>query len=637
MNQLSLHHYFGSSMILQRNAAVTLKGRARPRAGIRVSLHQGDSLLPLESCFSIVKEDGSWSAVLDAREAGGPFKLRLSSEGESLCLSDIYFGDVFILAGQSNMELPLSRCPDKMGPLFDGYEDRLIRELKPALAPVFGREARDWQDGGVWKAATSENTGEMSALGLSFARKYREALNVPVGLIMLAVGGTPIEAWLPPEDLADEPHWAEIESCFSNESYKENLLAAEEESVRAWYSRLEDETRPVVYPNEFDFPKSFIGSKLEDYCGTVWLKKSFDLGEEEVNLYHKGLLRLGSMIDADSVYLNGTFIGETSYRYPPRRYPLPEGVLRPGTNELVVRLMIHRGRGGIVPRLFYGLEASGSRLDLSGRWSFSMGRAMPPMPATTTLHYLPSGLYQGQLAPIRKLPVTGSLWYQGEGNDSRPDNYEARFRQLIRMWKKEFGEKTPFVYAQLSAYEDPAGLIAGDAWAKIREAQRQVEDMPGTAMIVTVDCGERDDLHPQDKWTPGVRADRAMRSLLGRLKDGEVAKGPEIESVSRTDDGQIEVKIRANDESLEFPDNLREAMRVYHEEEKRWVMPEEIKIEDEKILVEGDKIRYNYEAAPVEIQIRNKSGLPLPPFEVSRTDETKRFSADRYNDKSIDA
>lgn len=616
MIKLSLHQYFQSSMILQRDEPITVKGQAEIGSEVTLRLERGDTKETIALTHAATDLRGQWSAVLAGQTAGGPYELFVLSGAQSLHLTDIYFGDVFVLAGQSNMELPLARCQEQLADRFAAFEDNLIREMKPPMQPVFGDEARDWPEGGQWLAAVAPNLDGMSALGLSFARLYRESVAVPVGLLMLAVGGSPIESWLPLACLEDEAMWVDIETRFRDQRYVDTLVAQEQSQIARWYEQLADETPPEGAWETFTFPRNFMHTPLEDYSGTIWLRHRFSLNEDELKIFDGSMLRLGSMIDADHSYLNGSLVGETGYRYPPRRYTVPQGLLRVGENELLIRLMVHQGRGGIVEGPFYGLRAGPAELDLSGQWAYSMGIAMEAMPPTTTFHYLPSGLYQSQLTPLRDFSIAGSLWYQGESNDSRPHTYEKRFRQLIAEWKKMFGEGKPFVFVQLSAYTDPSERIAADAWAKIREAQRRVADTPGTAMVVSVDCGEKEDLHPQDKWTIGLRADLAMRGLMGRLASGEVSAGPEICDVFFHDNGTVEVLFSNAENGLELPDQLRDAIRVYRSIDDSWLKAEFIDVPGNRLIVNGEAIRFNYESSPIDSQIRNHAGLPASPFEL---------------------
>lgn len=527
MSTLRLHQYFQSGAVLQQGSTITVSGWSSAAAIIKLEIAK----LAL-AVTTHADNKGAWALELLPLDAGGPYEILVSSIdrddlSETILLEDVYVGDVFLLAGQSNMELPLSRCLDKMGERFDGYEDRLIREIKAPIQSRFDTPASDWLPGAQWVAASNEQKYQIGALGLGFAKKYRENLSCAVGLVNIAVGGSPNEAWMPSSYRRMEPGLMAQSERFADASYRESKLAEEAAAVNAWYASLADEALPGEGGDwsATNFPQLFIHTDLEDYIGSLWLRRRFDLTAADAAHFDAQKLHFGTLIDADTIYLNGVVIGETGYRYPPRRYAIPAGLLREGENEILVRLIVHRGCGGSVPSRFYGLQSKARRLSLAGSWEMTTGRSLERMPDTTTLQYLPWSLYNGLVMPIQHLPFAATLWYQGEGNDGRPHAFEPLFRDFISEWQRLFGADTPFVYFQLSHYVDPTEIIPPAAWAEIRQAQLRVADTAGTAMVVTYDVGEVDDLHPQDKWTLGLRAFEALE----RLRAGEA--GPIIVGV----------------------------------------------------------------------------------------------------------
>lgn len=597
---IALHQVFQDKMVVQREKAFILTGTAKPHTTLNIRFREIETEIT-------VGIDSHFEANLGVHAAGGPYTLEVYNEEEALILQDIYLGDVFILAGQSNMELPLGRCLDQMGERFLDFEDPLIREIKPPMVPVFDKAAKDYEAGSNWHEALDRNKYEMSALGLSFARQYRSKVDVAVGLINIAVGGSPIEAWMDVKDLADEPIWQEIFEQFKEQGYRDRLILEESTRSSAWYERLD--MSPKGLWEDFSFPQMFFDLRYEEHAGTVWLKRSFDLNEEELKTFDGQQLFLGSMVDSDIVFLNGEKVGETGYRYPPRRYPLPQGLLKIGSNEILIRLTVFRGRGGIVEGRFYGLKAGDKRFDLSGNWQISEGVRLEPLAEETFLSRVPGSLYQGLWTPLEGVSATAVLWYQGEGNDGRPDTYEMRFRTFV-----ESITDLPFVFVQLSAYEDPTRLIEQEAWAVIREAQRRVAKITGAGMVVSVDCGELHDLHPQDKWTLGVRMDLQVRHLLGLLDEGECAFGPDLLSIEVVE-GQTIVSF-SNVDELIVQGKLEDALMVL-DKAGVWQKVEDVTVKGNTLLIRGvwQGVRYNFEPAPIDTQLYNEARLPASPFE----------------------
>lgn len=152
--------------------------------------------------------------------------------------------------------------------------------------------------------------------------------------------------------------------------------------------------------------------------------------------------------------------------------------------------------------------------DLHARY----GECPWPPPANTTSHFRPVGLFNAMLARLAPYAITGFLWYQGEEDESYCDDYEVMLRQLIGLWRRVWSDDTlPFLIVQLPQWISQEDSENGDPlhWPVIRQAQWNVADStPNTYIIVTMDCGEFDNIHPVDKRTPGERlADVALRKI----------------------------------------------------------------------------------------------------------------------------
>lgn len=125
--------------------------------------------------------------------------------------------------------------------------------------------------------------------------------------------------------------------------------------------------------------------------------------------------------------------------------------------------------------------------------------------------WLPSGPYNAMIAPITNYSLKGFLWYQGESDTSstRATHYFDLFSALIFDWRRQFAQgDLPFLYAQLSSFND------GDGWGIVRDAQRRVLALRGTAMAVTLDVGVANNIHPPDKQTVGARLSLAARGTV---------------------------------------------------------------------------------------------------------------------------
>jgi sialate O-acetylesterase len=125
--------------------------------------------------------------------------------------------------------------------------------------------------------------------------------------------------------------------------------------------------------------------------------------------------------------------------------------------------------------------------------------------------WIPAGLYNGMVAPFTPYAIRGFLWYQGE-TDSAPDRanlYAKLLPTLIADWRRQWGQgNLPFLLVQISSFESPA-----ENWGIIRDSQRRALDVANTGMAVTLDKGQRDNVHPPDKQTVGARLALAGRAL----------------------------------------------------------------------------------------------------------------------------
>src|SRR5690606_15851283 len=106
--------------------------------------------------------------------------------------------------------------------------------------------------------------------------------------------------------------------------------------------------------NRINNPSYWKNKELENVDGVVWFRKKINLPSSMAGRSAK--LLLGRIVDSDSVYFNGKFIGTTGYQWPPRRYNVPEGVLKEGENVIVVRVINSSGTGGFVPEKEYSLK-----------------------------------------------------------------------------------------------------------------------------------------------------------------------------------------------------------------------------------------------------------------------------------------
>jgi len=143
----------------------------------------------------------------------------------------------------------------------------------------------------------------------------------------------------------------------------------------------------------------------------------------------------------------------------------------------------------------------------------AQGQPEPKFPWHPLLSmWAPGLLYNGMIAPLTPFPIRGVIWYQGESNSAleRAPLYNRIFRTMIEDWRRQWGVGDfPFLFVQISNFKSGPG----EDWAVLREQQRSALELRNTAMAVTIDIGNPDDVHPTDKLDVGLRLARAARAL----------------------------------------------------------------------------------------------------------------------------
>jgi sialate O-acetylesterase len=209
-------------------------------------------------------------------------------------------------------------------------------------------------------------------------------------------------------------------------------------------------------------------------------------------------------------------VGATSGWRVPRIYTVPAGVLRAGRNVIAVRVLDTGGNGGIWGdghplQLVPAAGPAGAAISLAGEWlrqpSVQFGPVPYPPADYRNSAQVPASLYNGMIAPLQPYAIRGVIWYQGEANVGREQQYRTLFPALIADWRRAWGEGDfPFLFVQIAPYKDMT--------PEIREAQFLTWlRTPNTALAVTIDCGDPTNIHPAHKQPVGARLALAARAL----------------------------------------------------------------------------------------------------------------------------
>jgi sialate O-acetylesterase len=492
---VQLSPLLSDGMVLQRNARVKLWGKADEPVTITF----------LGRTYGAAMDaDGNWEAVLYGLQPGGPYELGIND----ITLRDVYVGDVWLCSGQSNMQIPMQRVRH-MYPEELQNPNPNIRQFTVPQRVDFHSPA-DSLECGNWMKASQETINDFSAVGYFFAKRLHERYKVPIGLILAAIGGTPIQAWMSREAVKGFPDLlAEADKC-RDDAYVAGVQERDAKNAERFHAEI-DNTDPGLaekwYSPDYDDSAWNERDLLEPWtgAGSVWLRRTVMIPRELAG--KPATLFLGTIIDEDYVYVNGALAGNTTYRYPPRAYDVPS--LPEGRCVIAVRVISKNG-GCFTPGKQYLLTTDHGSFDLSGAWKFRRGgRSAVPEPETF-FHYKPTGLYNGMIAPLKCFTIKGALWYQGESDADNPHGYAEKFEALMRGWRGDWGYDFPVMFVELPHWGE------GPHWNELRRQQRQSLRLPNTAMAAAFDLGEHNDLHPQGKQAVGDRLARcAMRVAYG--------------------------------------------------------------------------------------------------------------------------
>ncbi|MHB9036779.1 MAG: sialate O-acetylesterase [Armatimonadota bacterium] len=200
---------FVDGAVLQRDMKVPIWGSANDGENVTVSFRNQK--------VSTTATGGKWIVWLKPMKAGGPFTMTVCGENK-IEINDIYVGEVWLASGQSNMDLPLSMTLDPK-PVIEASKDPMLRHFKVPMASVDTPASEidpkmqvcpDLGLPGLWEEAAPGTTGHFAAVPYYFARDLRKALNVPVGIINSALGGTMAQEWTRREALLANPKLCHI-------------------------------------------------------------------------------------------------------------------------------------------------------------------------------------------------------------------------------------------------------------------------------------------------------------------------------------------------------------------------------------------------------------------------------------------
>ena len=637
--KVSLPQLFQSGMVLQRGKTIPVWGKAEPGETVTVRFNKKEFTTTADA-------DGNWRVDLPKMKAGGPYELSIND----LELKDILIGDVWLCSGQSNIDVHIERVYPQYVEEVDNYENPKIRLFRVQNDTDTHGVKDDIRPTSInWKPLNKQNAWPFSAVGYFLGKRMFEKTGVPQGIIVNSWGGTPIEAWISADSLQrDYPMLLKKTAIYQNDEYVRTQMRANAEASRQWSEMLDksDSVSSYILPEYDDAAWKKINQNSWQWrgSGSVWLRQHIYI--DNVHARKPARLLLGTLFDQDVTYLNGKEIGHTYYQYPPRRYDIPEGLLREGDNVIAVRFINKFGAVHFIPEKPYLIAFGDDRfsqnpmpedvIPLSETWKMRVGVEMPSCPSSdVSLQNLPTTLYNAVLHPLAPYAISGVVWYQGEANTGNPAPYADYLKKLIGCWRDRWqDQQMPFVIVQLANYDGrqqtgfPRPITyqsdpVNSGWAQLREAQRLVaKGDPYAELAVINDLGETVDIHPLRKEEVAGRIGQCFDRLVYKEK---VNLSPEVVSVEETGVRSQEAGDRRLVLTLDQPvqsGDLYE-FEVAGEDGKFYNVDATGQGNTITILQSPDSrlltpriIRYAWKDNPLKANVRSLTGLPMSSFEL---------------------
>lgn len=623
--QLKLPAIFGNNMVFQQGKETNVWGWGTPQKNVSISfLHK--------KYVTKVNSKGEWKIKLSAAKSWEGGNMIITSNTEKIVIANILIGEVWICSGQSNMEMTVQSFRDVYADEMKTAHNNNIRFV--VVKRTFdNNEKKEVTLDRRWSAIDSSTVGDCSATAYFYAKNLQKKLKVPVGLIVTAWGGTFGQSWMDTIALRDFPNYKNI--------YEKTILPLDflrleqlqKEKETAFKNKIAEEAYnfkssvQINYDDQLwensELPGNWEQKGYPDFDGIAAYRIEFTVPAANEN--QEADLHLPAVDDIDSTYINGVFIGSHNVWNQLRVYKVPAGILKAGKNVLAIWVEDDRGGGGLNydEENFY-LQIAGERIPLKGKAKFKL--LVPLYISSPGINYSaiqnsPGVLFNTMIAPLLNYTFRGVIWYQGESNAARYEEYRSLFPSLINCWRRRWQQGNfPFLFVQLASYNPASKEPAISDWAFLREAQTSTLKLPNTGMAVTTDIGDRYDIHPKQKKEVGERLAANAFNIVYGFKN-ELPAGPLLK----------EAVVKNNSIVLSFK-NIGKGLMIKGNDllgftiagaDKKFVEAKAI-IKTNKVVVFNEilakpmYVRYAWANAPLEANLFNKDGFPASSF---RTDK----------------
>lgn len=644
---IKLASLFQDGAVLQRDKDIPVWGKAAPGTVVYAQL---DGV----TANAATSREGEFMLYLPPHAAGGPFELTVTAGEDKLVLKDILIGEVWLASGQSNMEYLLSSdWRNNADPEDKDIPARLQEKQFNEMVMDSGKfrffsvskcasGAKETTCSGKWLPMTPENSGAASAVAAWFGLGLQYQLDVPVGLIISAWGGTIAEAWMSEESLLETVETRDLASRLRCSHYDPEVGSWEPRNKDEEFSKLvdpDDGNQGVGWGYaDVDFDDSqwlemqVSGSWKKQHIagnGAVWFRKTVEIPESWAG---KPLQLRGGAVDKHDIsYFNGVEIGRTGEGLSTtafniqRCYDIDGSLVKAGKGVVAIRGFSFIYDGAVTG--FWNLVnvETGEKISLNGIWQAKAEYDRGMVDVKTVMKIcpdnpnVPSILFNAMLNPLIPYALRGAIWYQGESNASSPERSRAYMdilQGMIDGWRHCWRQPDmSFIMVQLAGFGKQENFFKDSPWALLRESQRLLAlNDPDTFTASAIDIGEEDDIHPQNKLDVGKRL--AMMALHHVYHYEEIVPGgPEI----------LKGEVSGNQVVLTF--KYAENLTLTSEEPAFFVAgkdgeffaADEVSVKDDKVILRSDKVaeisqvRYAWADFPVTV-LFNGAGFPASSF-----------------------
>lgn len=628
---------FSEYMVIRSDCLNPIWGWSIAEADVHIRFHN-------QIIKTTADRAGKWRTELPSVPPGGPYELEISSGSERIGFSDVLAGEVWLCSGQSNMEWSVSMAGNSEKEISEANHPqvRLLNIPRLARAEVQSDVI------GAWQICSPSTARDFSAVAYYFGREMHQNHKVPVGLINSSWGGTIAEAWTEWEFLKSEPSFADFIRSYEAlvqgdpENWErlndlildwQKIERYQDPGNRAYFRGWADLEADESEWGNFSAPGLWLEQDMHQQ-GAVWFRKTIVIPEEWTD--HDLILSLGALHDFDVTYFNAERVGglgkETSEAWKtPRYYRIPASLVHAGkANTIAIRVFVEFDQGGFTgkgPLAIYreGTPAA-SGISLNGPWKYraeyAFDAAIPPrIPSQTAgpnCQNSPSNLYNGMIAPLTPYGLTGVIWYQGESNAERAEQYKILFCRMIESWRKAFEKADlPFLFVLLANFQSLQKEPMEQGWGEIREAQLEALKLPHTGMASALDVGEADDIHPKDKQTVGHRLALTARALIHH--EPIEYSGPTFDGFQR-DESRVRIMFSHVGSGLITRDGeplrgfgVREAGSSWHWADS--VFEGQTVVLSHPDILKIEEVCYGWASNPIG-NLSNKEGLPATPFRI---------------------